>query len=187
LLFFYDLDKQPWGFDPKDRGGAAVLRVPDVDVAAPGAGERDDAAPLPFRRAAFRRVDSLPHGREAVQQLQLDDEASDAYSELCESRYGGEPKHQVGGFPVPVQADEMELEAHLVSNGLYCGDASGYKDPRAQALAPGSAQWRLLFQFDSDDDLEVMWGDCGMLYFWVRGEDARRGDFSGAWLILQCG
>lgn len=30
LLFFYDVDEQPWGFDPKDRGGAAVLHVPDL-------------------------------------------------------------------------------------------------------------------------------------------------------------
>lgn len=30
LLFFYDVDEQRWGFDPKDRGGAAVLHVPDL-------------------------------------------------------------------------------------------------------------------------------------------------------------
>src|SRR5208283_3446182 len=25
LFFFYDADEQPWGFDPKDKGGAQVL------------------------------------------------------------------------------------------------------------------------------------------------------------------
>ena len=30
LLFFYDMEEQPWGFDPKDRGGFAVLHVPDL-------------------------------------------------------------------------------------------------------------------------------------------------------------
>ena len=28
LLFFYDIDEQPWGFDPADRGSARVLYVP---------------------------------------------------------------------------------------------------------------------------------------------------------------
>ena len=31
-----------------------------------------------------------------------------------------------------------------------------------------------------------MWGDCGMLYFWVREEDARKADFSRVWMVLQC-
>jgi hypothetical protein len=187
LLFFYDLDEQPWGFDPKDRGGAAVVRVPDIVVTPPGPVERDAAAPIAFRRATFRRLDSLPNRRDELARLDLDEPESDAYTDLVGSRYGDQPKHQVGGYPVPVQGDDMELEAQLVSHGLYCGDPSGYEDARAKALEPGAADWRLLFQFDTDDGLEVMWGDCGMLYFWVRADDSRRGDFSGAWLILQCG
>ena len=39
---------------------------------------------------------------------------------------------------------------------------------------------------DSDDDIEVMWGDMGILYFWVRESDARKRDFSAAWVVLQC-
>jgi uncharacterized protein YwqG len=31
-----------------------------------------------------------------------------------------------------------------------------------------------------------MWGDCGMLYFWIRRDDLARRDFSGAWVVLQC-
>src|SRR5262245_3485972 len=30
LLFFYDIENEPWGFDPGDRGGAKVLFLPDV-------------------------------------------------------------------------------------------------------------------------------------------------------------
>jgi uncharacterized protein YwqG len=39
---------------------------------------------------------------------------------------------------------------------------------------------------DSDDDLGVMWGDLGTLYFWVQESAARKGDFSNVWLVLQC-
>jgi uncharacterized protein YwqG len=31
-----------------------------------------------------------------------------------------------------------------------------------------------------------MWGDAGILYFWIREEDARAGRFDQAWAVLQC-
>jgi uncharacterized protein YwqG len=40
---------------------------------------------------------------------------------------------------------------------------------------------------DTDDDLNVMWGDAGMIYFWVRWDDARKRKFDNTWVILQCG
>jgi uncharacterized protein YwqG len=80
----------------------------------------------------------------------------------------------------------MDLECQLTSNGIYCGDPSGYNSPEAQRLRGGAEDWRLLLQMDSDDDLGLMWGDVGILYFWIREQDARAGDFSKSWVILQC-
>ena len=186
LLFFYDLEGQPWGFDPKDRGAWSVLHVPDLAAPVDSSAARD--APVAFRVAGFRRIDSLPSWeRPAVDALDLTDDESERYAGLPDEAFAGMPHHQVGGFPSPVQGDDMELESQLVSNGLYCGDPSGYEDPKAAPLRPGAADWRLLFQLDSDDELNVMWGDAGRLYFWVREQDARKGDFSGVWLVLQCG
>jgi uncharacterized protein YwqG len=184
LLFFYDLKEMPWGFDPKDRGGWAVLHVSDAqdfDVTP----TTDDQ--VPFRHIAFRQIASLPSTERAcVEALRFTDEEADAYIELGEDALSGETGHQVSGFPGPVQGDCMELECQLASNGLYCGDSTGYDDPRAGAMTPGAADWKLLFQIDSDDDLGLMWGDCGRIYFWVRQEEARRGEFGNAWLVLQC-
>jgi uncharacterized protein YwqG len=93
----------------------------------------------------------------------------------------------VSGFPHPIQGDEMELECQLVSHGLYCGDSSGIPEPgRRRDFATGPKDWRLLLQIDSDDDLGVMWGDAGILYFWIREEDARAARFDQAWVVLQC-
>ena len=86
---------------------------------------------------------------------------------------------------MPVQND-MQLECELVSGGLYCGNPSGYEDPRAASLAAGAADWRLLLQIDTDDDANMMWGDCGMLYWWMRDDDIRNGRWDRAHLILQC-
>jgi uncharacterized protein YwqG len=80
----------------------------------------------------------------------------------------------------------MQLEAQLVMNGLYCGDPSGYRDPRAAELERTCEQWSLLLQLDSDDDAGLMWGDLGMLYYWARSADVNQQDFSKTWMTLQC-
>jgi uncharacterized protein YwqG len=189
LLFFYDLVDQPWGYDPADRGCAVVLYVPDLEK-PPAIEERDDrgmAVSIGHRDLGFRSVrTSPPADWDDIEALQLTDDEMDSLSELEAAEYREQPRHQVAGYPSPVQGSDMDLECQLVTNGLYCGDSSGYEDARATALREGAKDWRLLLQFDSDDELGVMWGDLGMLYFWVQRQAASRGDFSNAWLVLQC-
>jgi uncharacterized protein YwqG len=100
--------------------------------------------------------------------LVLNENEADAfdgfYQELLQENGGLAPVHQLFGHSYSIQGD-MTLECQLVTNGLYCGNPTGYNDPRAEELAPGAADWRLLLQIDSDDDLDLLWGDSGMLYF----------------------
>ena len=94
--------------------------------------------------------------------------------------------HKLLGYPDPVQ-NEMQTECQLVSNGIYCGDADGYRSARAEALRPGAADWRLLLQVDSEEDRAgMMWGDVGRVYFWIRDQDLRMRNFDAVWCILQC-
>ena len=187
LLFFYDDDRQPWGFDPLDRGGWAVLHVPDMPVTSTQPAPESSGL-LPFSSVALRRIQVLPSGeRPEVQVLTLSDSEFDEYVEIAEQRFGGLPKHQLLGLPSPMQGDSMELECQLASNGVNCGSPEGYATARAKELEAGAQNWRLLFQMDSDDDLGVMWGDVGMLYFWIEEAAARRAVFSNVWLVLQCG
>lgn len=189
LLFFYDVIKTPWGFDPKDRGSWSVLLVPDLvdPVATTDSGPDESCFPIPHRSVSFRKTEAFPTSAHALFEARsLSAEACDAYDELTHELMGDGPLHQVSGFARPVQDDDMELQCQLVSHGLYCGDATGYEDARAEELEPGATHWKLLLQFDSDDDLGVMWGDCGMLYFWVEAEAARAGRFENVWVVLQC-
>ena len=89
------------------------------------------------------------------------------------------------GHPDEIQGD-MKLECQLVTNGLYCGDSTGYEDPRAAELEADASDWRLLLQVASDEDAGAMWGDLGRLYYWIRDQDLRRGAFDASWLVLQC-
>lgn len=189
LLFFYDLAHQPWGFDPRDRGSWAVILLEEGKgplVEHPAPSKLPGKSILGRMQVELKRIDTFPSSRESLAGLELTDEESNLLLDLQEAQFCGRPRHQLGGFPSAVQGDTMELECQLVSEGLYCGDDRGYKDPRAEEAARLAHEWQLLFQMDSDDDLKVMWGDLGMLYFWNREQDSRRGRFEDAWVILQC-
>ncbi|HKY90960.1 MAG TPA: YwqG family protein, partial [Nevskiaceae bacterium] len=186
LLFFYDVLDQPWGYDPTHAAGWAVRYVPAGD------GTATTVQPLgiePLARQAIRfvRVDTFPsETRPGMDALQLTDAEWDAVFDRDDAQYQGEPEHRVGGFPSVIQNDDMELESQLASSGIDCGDAKAYRHPRIAEMQAQARDWRLLLQFDTDDDLDVMWGDAGRLYFWVRERDARAGRFDQAWVILQC-
>ena len=188
LQFFYDADEQPWGFDPADAGGAAVRYWPD-----PAQCRVPTEIPetiMPQRSVGLHRILTLPPtagvpGETLAFTLEQHHAYADFYTEFTLANLDEHPEHWLGGHPDQVQ-NEMALDCQLVSNGVYCGDSSGYESARGRALAPGAADWTLLFQCDSDDDLQLMWGDLGRIYFWIRKQDLRAGDFSRTWTILQC-
>jgi uncharacterized protein YwqG len=82
--------------------------------------------------------------------------------------------------------NEMELECELVTNGLSIDDPKNYKGPRAKALEPGARNWRLLLQLDSNEEAEMMWGDLGRIYFWIKKDDLRDRQFDKCWFAFQC-
>jgi len=179
LKFFYATDPAPWGFDPKHRGSWAVLFDPESPT--------ELGPPLTRQNIELRKIRSYPDTqRTDMQSIDFTDEELDAFGDLQEREFSGLPAHQLFGYPMPTQGDSMELECQLVSNGIYCGDEKGYKCDRAKELQNGAADWRLLFQIDTDEKLEFMWGDGGHLYFWIREEDARANRFERTWVILQC-
>lgn len=186
LLFFYELEHSGWGFDPKD-AGCAVVRW----EAGPGqpAAEPDD---LP----ADMRLDPYPVGFVADVSAPSDERlgldwntltpAEEAELEAAVQALGpADPAHQVGGYPGQIQWDQMEMQCQLASNGVYLGKGAA-QGARVDELRPGAADWRLLLQIDTDEEAELMWGDTGRLYFWIREQDARAADFSRVWAILQC-
>jgi uncharacterized protein YwqG len=189
LLFFYDLVSQPWGIEPRDRSGWQVIYLANAverhDVPFPsalGASER-----LRHQFLDFHAIRSFPSSQRAtVDRLHLTDAEADAYFDLREQQFSRTPHHQLAGYPIEIQSDEMELEAALLSGGQMMAEAPHAHAARATALAAAAADWRLLFQIDSDEHLGAMWGDAGMLYFWVRASEAREGRFDSTWLVLQC-
>ena len=191
LLFFYDLEQMPWGFDPEEAGSSRVLYV-DPD-AAPQPRNWPEDLPGPARLAgvglsSHEILTVPPYEGQLFDDLGLPEEQEDAYFELQERFGPGEDEPErglLGGHPDPIQGD-MALECALVDAGLYCGDTSAYQDPRMPELREASRGWRLLLQVPSIEEAGMMWGDLGCLYVWIRDEDLRERRFERCWTILQC-
>jgi hypothetical protein len=61
LLFFYDIEKSPWGYDPKDRGRWAVVHVPEVPPVPPADSSMSDGEAALLRAyVAFKKIESYP-------------------------------------------------------------------------------------------------------------------------------
>jgi hypothetical protein len=132
-----------------------------------------EEAKFPAYPVTFLPTLSYPtEERAGIDWGRLDPSSEEALWQALEELQPPAPAHQIGGYPSPVQSDGMEAECQNV--------APRRSDDR------GVADWRLLLQLDTDDGAGMMWGDVGSLYFWVREKDARAGDFSRIWLILQC-
>ena len=95
------------------------------------------------------------------------------------------------GWPDIIQ-NSMYEDCELVTRGYYLGNPEGYakitpEDKEASKAAID--QWQMIFQLDSTvetDDFELMFGDCGRLYVFVRKEDLVARNFENAWGKVQC-
>lgn len=188
LYFFYDTTKQPWGFDPDDRGGHRVLYWEGTAEELRRTEPKGSAEDFQCRASGLHFRSELTVASELSSDKHI--ELADEYMELELKSLGVssefDPIHRMGGHPQNLQGP-MKLECQMVTNGLYCGDLSAWNDKRRSELEPGAKDWRLLLQVSSDeDDLGWMWGDCGRIYFWIREQDLCDLAFDQTWVILQC-
>lgn len=196
LSFFYEMESQCWGFDPKNAGCAKVYWFPDKSVLAPASFPEDlqdyDRFPaFPIRGSNQISYpdynDAFPNG--------YDPENPDNYEEYEKvfAKLAGEgedePFHKLLGWPNIIQSN-MTQQCELVSRGHYCGggwDKIPEEDQQA-AIDTSTEGWRLLVQLDSfgEGDFSLDFGDCGSIYFYIRTEDLKARRFDRVWLVLQC-
>lgn len=194
LSFFYEVESMKWGFDPKDEGCARVFWFEDVSALSPARvpDNLDEDYRFPMLRITAESEPSYPNGEDFC----LDPEPVldwDAYEEALVELGAEDPDNasKLLGWPDQIQGN-MTMECEFISRGYYLG--SGWKEVSAEdrkyAEQTSQENWRLLFQLDTveseEDDLELMFGDCGRLYFYIRKEDLLARRFERVWLILQC-
>ena len=91
------------------------------------------------------------------------------------------------GHPEVIQ-NPMEEECEAVTRGFDMGGVESYPKQYQKVIRSASKDWILLFQMDTieTDDYELMFGDSGHIYFWIKKEDLANKNFENIWLILQC-
>ncbi|MHC4391404.1 MAG: DUF1963 domain-containing protein [Planctomycetota bacterium] len=172
LLFFWD--QRDWGYTHKDAGAFQVVHVRAPDRVAsepPTYRERflwffeRTRTPKAWRerRLRFEPGQSLPSLDREPFAFGEDDEAMEDYIAL---QSGLHQPLQVGGFPDPIQSDDMEAEC-------------------VRLRGKGSEQsWVLLLEAQSTDDMN--WGDAGSLYWFIEASDLAEMCFDEVWMIATC-
>lgn len=195
LSFFYDLDTMQWGFDPSDKGCARVYLFNDENVLSVRdfPDELDEEFILPELKICMEKHISIQDYRDYP--LKPFDLEWDDYDKCC-SECGYEYDEwgdvtKLLGYPDVIQKP-MEERCESVTRGYRRGSPEDYsKIPESELadIKEAASQWTLLFQMGtvSVDDYELMFGDCGHIYFWIKKQDLAERNFDNIWLILQCG
>jgi uncharacterized protein YwqG len=186
LSFFYDANEQPWGF-AKD--GLEDIRVIH-HARASGTIERRAQASAPQFRAASLQLfaeETIPGIRTAAaRSFSNDQSVLERYGNMeidftttrRRSPTTDGDVHRLLGHPDAIQGDmTRRLEYGLAGKNLEQDDVE---------LDAAARSWRLLFQLDSDRKSEMMWGDLGRLYFWMREDDLCEGRWERVHYQLQC-
>jgi uncharacterized protein YwqG len=188
LQFFFAADVNARG-EVGYSGDDGFVRHLALEDAA-GLAELEEEAPeIPVMAALdFECIRSLPTNfTDEYEQLHIPDESSDAYDDLLRTSGSLAPdgeNHQLLGHPYNLQND-MKFECALKAAGMDYGfpDWQNYREE----LTTAAADWRLLFQMDSDPKLNFVFGDVGLVCFWIKQQDLLAGDFTNTQTIVQCG
>jgi len=205
LTFWFDIAGYPGGYRSTDLNGFQVhyfddithLRIRDLPELDISKLENAPCSPwTPFGEKYVRAIPSYRLNLDAIEDVDLH-EAGISDEEFEQRRYEWydtldpilfpEPQHQLLGKPYVIQ-EPMEHYCHRLTNDLPLhGKLDRADQERLDALTTHENDWRLIFQIDSHKDpTDWMWGDCGMLYYWIKDQDLRARDFSKIWGMLQC-
>lgn len=194
LYFFYELGSQKWGFDPADKGCARVFYYAGeteglAETELPE--DMEENSRLPEIPVSFRNRDDVPDWAEYAEYYDAGDDYEE-YGEAREKLTGNEEDSGITkllGYADIIQSD-MLSECELVGRrGIDIGHSwPEMTDSEKAQFLKDSQEWILLFQLDTVEkgDFELMFGDCGRIYFFIRKEDLRNRNFENIWLCLQC-
>ena len=195
LYFFYECESSTWGFDPADKGAARVFYFENTDGFVPLdlPDDLEEEYAIPEIAVKFGSQKSYPGFEEFENYSDIDCDWDD-YDEMLE-KLGVDvdcdaEDHKLLGYADTIQG-EMLTECERVSRGLYCGDAESYDNTPDEVKADiekHAGDWMLLLQLSTvaKGDFEWMFGDCGMLYFYIRKDDLAARKFDKMQFSLQC-
>ena len=196
LSFFYEMDTMRWGYDPKDKGCARVYWFDD-SAALEEAEFPDDLEEdyrFPALAVKMRAEPSFPGWDDFTEIYPEEAESGDEGDEFFTVRAelgddDPDERSKLLGWADTIQYS-MPAECELVTRGYYLGGGWNEipKNEVEEAEKEAPDKWLPLFQLDEveDGDFDLMFCDCGRLYFYITRDDLAARRFENVWLILQC-
>ena len=187
LYLFYELETMTWGFDEKDYKSARVYYYDgDLDKLKPRNFPDDlhEDYRLKELLIEFNSKLDMPDYEELDELMDegQSEELDDYYEEYIKKDDDVEeqnPLHKLLGYANIIQ-NSMLLECEQITSKLK-GNINTEQEDSCE-----SKKWRLLFQMDSDDRMNLMFGDAGTIYFYIKEDDLKNCNFDNIWCILQC-
>lgn len=192
LAFFYDMLRQPRGYEPGDDDGLCLVYTdalttqiePPLDVPVPVSEPLTAHPALSIPRPGDLRMLSWS-GDPSAEPWH---EAYQDFSEAFALSQGPMPplagcQLQVGGYADWLQGDGR-LAVQLASEGISAEEQRQQVVPVDAALAGRATEWVLLWQLKPQQDL-MTWMDLGTLYLLIRRHDLQHRRFDRARVIFQ--
>jgi len=183
LYFFYSEDQEFWGY-PKENSDcfrtifvSKPLNLKRRDT--PNTLEKLTDEYFKSCKLEFSNSYSLPNREHDFVGNMLNNKEDYAYSDISSS---GGYLTKLFGHSTNVQGT-MEFECEMLDRG-YNWDTIPANEK--QDIEDKQYQWKLLFQLDSEEQAQMMWGDIGLLYFWIKEEHLKSHQYEKTWMILQC-
>ena len=196
LYFFYELETEEWGYHPESKGCAKVFYYEDISnfslIDFPE--NMEDDYKIPEFKVTFKSNISLPSYENFYLLLKEDDAfkkhdiSFNDFIPLYDEIFIPDNNYtKLLGHPEVIQ-NPMEEECEAVTRGFDMGGVESYPKEYQKVIRSASKDWILLFQMDTieTDDYELMFGDSGHIYFWIKKGDLANKNFENIWLILQC-
>jgi uncharacterized protein YwqG len=194
LYFFYEVEETHWEA-PTISDGWKIIYVEDENtplfrIPHPiQQGKRRTIQALPCYQVKYVPCLSLPmiFGSNKKYDFEFNDDEGEAYCEMADD--WRESDHHLGGHPLQIQHD-VEWEVVIMKHHIRAKQDEDYqwryRDEEVAFIQREMKNWQFLFQIDSDDDLEVTWGDAGTLYVCIPKGSLRERKFEDCWTVLQC-
>jgi hypothetical protein len=195
LTFFYDVEEQPWGYDPSHASGWALSYARDsataVDVESPHGAIPFDPEPLVPTTSptlpwpgdlALRSFGSSPERAPWAREYKA---FVESFSLATAPPLAiGPGRQQIGGHAQWLDGDGR-VTAELASSGIHAPRGRARANERERAEA-GALDWVLLWQLEPHDD-RFTWVELGTLFVLVRKTDLAALRFDRAWVVFQAG
>lgn len=191
LSFFVDFngddDTGISGLYPWEASGSRVLYTPAETTLVRRTEVRGPADPAAFRPIGAWTWESVGIDMTDDEFERLDGFDVEYDSELrrdLPEGWSATGRHQLGGHARHIQ---HPVEEEVVQALAGCSSSTGRFDHALwKQVEEQVPDWRVLLQIDSDDALDVMWGDVGTLHWAARQLDIDAGRWAGGAFNFQC-